>query len=627
MERRKDWFLVILVVLFGSVQGCDGGVVQGKYRGTETWMYLDRFVFRPTSDEEDRGRLEATLDFAVGSAVYPALMLFYKGDESANTGVQREFGFWERVHNQDLTCEERARIAQQAGGIYIKLPGTRPVKTYVDEEGVERWSVKVITNMQTSRARWMFITVGNCEPLCQKSYCANSLDLKYHLNLTNGFGPDMYFSADKQWFLETALAFAVLYCLLVVYTLYTRRLLQKIDKYHHSVKLLVISILLSTLSNLALAGAYSSFSSTGIEIAWVQNTSTILALCAEFFLLLMVILVGKGWTIVRHKISGTGRIRIASYMTLYVVVSISCWLYYIYFVDPADIVYIYSTVPGMVLVVFRIFVFVWFSYAVLVTLRKYQQKKGFYKKYWAFVSCWILTIPGLVVVNSLVDPWFRAKVVNLLGILSTFTCQFFLILLYNPRSICGWAESFPFHATTTNDHIKRALEGGFKASGGGSHIHGSSSFQAAHVQRAFQLSSQVRHSVVMIQAYANDLHTYLENIRADYITPEGKPQKDLERGLLDKHRPSSSSKTVQPEGLSDDSALGKALSAATKKKPIQKQQQQLNEAQKTEEEKEDEAEKAPIKRRLSGKGSKRRISSNRKLSFPSALDDDDDADL
>ena len=59
-------------------------------------------------------------------------------------------------------------------------------------------------------------------------------------------------------------------------------------------------------------------------------------------------------------------------------------IYFAYGIDPASVEYIYSTPPGSVLVVLRVLSFVWMSYAIQTTLRKYKAKKGFYKKLWFF---------------------------------------------------------------------------------------------------------------------------------------------------------------------------------------------------------------------------------------------------
>lgn len=538
-----------------------GGIVEGSYRGSETWMYLDRFVFNPVKSGYDlKGKLEMRVDYPSNAASKPSVMLFYKGGDSS--GVQKEFGYWERAYNQGLKCYEKAQIASMDGGMYLPLPGGRQVTTYTDDDGREWSSVTLETEMNTYRSRWMFISVGNCKSTCTSRYCANSLDIKYHLNLTNGQGPNMYFSADKIWYRETAIAFFALYLLLAIFAVRTIIILRKEQKFHYSVQLLMSSIFCSMLSLLLQTALYTQYSETGINQDGLEAAGVVFSLLAEFMLLLMVVLVAKGWTIVRHKISARGRVRLSAYMTIYIISSIGCWVYYVYFVDPADIVYVYETVPGAVFVGLRCVAFGWFTYAVAITLRTYKQKRAFYKKFWLFVGVWILTLPFLVIVNNLVDVWFRAKVVNLLSIFSTFLCQTVLCIMYHPH-IWGLSKTFPFHATTHVILRNKTKRTGDTGKDGGK-IEGSNTFEEAHLLRAFQLSSQMRHSVTLLQSYTNDLHTFLDDIRISFKSGEQGPigEADLESGLSKPALPS----VVVPRSQTN-LPLEMALNNAVRAKP------------------------------------------------------------
>ncbi|GBG25488.1 Transmembrane protein 145 [Hondaea fermentalgiana] len=577
---HKATVLLALVIASG-LRHARAGIVEGSYRGSETWMYLDRFVFNPAkSGGELMGRLHMTLDYPSDTATTPSIMLFYKGGDE--DGVQKEFGYWERAYNKGLKCHEKAAIASMNGGTYIPLPGGRNVTTYKDNDGREWSSVTLETYMNTHRSRWIFITVGNCKMTCTTRFCANSLDIKYRLVLTNGDGNDKYFSADKAWFWETSVIFFALYVALAILAWRTRLALLSEHKYHHSVRLLVASIAASFLSLLFQVVLYSQFASTGIDNPRLEGLAVFCGLVAEFLLLLMTILVAKGWTIVRHKISALGRVRIAAYMTLYVVSSAGCWIYYAYFVDPADIIYVYSTVPGAVFVSLRGAAFAWFTYAIGVTLRKYQQKRAFYKKFWVLVGCWILTLPALVLINSLVDIWFRAKVVNLLSILSTFLCQAVLCSMYHP-TLCGLNRNFPFHATTFAVLKNKTSKPGESDD---AKIHGSNTFDEAHLLRAFELSSQMRHSVSMLQTYTSDLHTFLDDIRLTNKDSSSNGKHDIESGIavhpqMPTQRKDNLSKPIGNDlkkSASTEGDLERALAAVVAPKSAQKANLEQNPA-------------------------------------------------
>jgi hypothetical protein len=516
MVRAARWSVAAAALGLSAVPA-RGGIESGEYAGSDTWMYLSRFVFLPQG-----GQLKFTMDFPDTALHNPALMLYYKADASG--GVNTEFGVWDTVYGSDFMCEERARIANEKGGMYAPMRQTGSVVPYTSKSGEARVLATLEAGMYSSRARWLFITVGNCAAHCSAGmFCSNSLSFSWTLTMTNGEGTDRHFSADKMWLRETAIAMTVLYLVLLPFALYTRHLLLREAKYHCSVQLLVASIFLSGFSSAISSIALGRFASSGVEQPWLNNLAVVIGLAAQFAILLMAILVAKGWTIVRRKISATGRVKIATYMTVYVVASIACWVYYLEFSDPAAIVYIYSTAPGSLLVALRCLAFLWLTYAVRVTLRTYQQKRGFYRKFWFLMGAWILSLPLLVGINRIIDEWMRAKLLTLIELLSTFVCQAVLIVMYCPLSFCGINSNFPFHATT-NVFMQKYRSGpqALKRGGGGlDETQGSNSFEEAHLLHAFQISSQMRHSVVMLQSYTNDLHTFLDTIRQ-----QGRPSMD-----------------------------------------------------------------------------------------------------
>lgn len=64
------------------------------------------------------------------------------------------------------------------------------------------------------------------------------------------------------------------------------------------------------------------------------------------------------------------------------------WFVHLQFFDPAEVLYMYSSGPGYLIIAMRLIAWCWFCYAVYFTLVKYPEKRNFYQKFSAFYSLW-----------------------------------------------------------------------------------------------------------------------------------------------------------------------------------------------------------------------------------------------
>jgi hypothetical protein len=269
---------------------------------------------------------------------------------------------------------------------------------------------------------------------------------------------------------------------------------------------------------------------------------------SEFCLLLHLILVAKGWTIVRRKISASGRVKIAVYMTAYVMIYIASVVYYAVYTDPGEVTYIYDTPPGLLLVLCRFAAFGWLQYSLYTTRRNYKGKRRFYQKYNLFASTWILTLPVFVLINRALDVWVRAKVMLLLNSCVSMVTHAVLLIMYNPRPFFGTfvVKSFPFHATTVA-MLRNRKEGDLsKVQSNVGDI-----FSDFHVNRATELSQKVRQGLAVLQSYTSDLFAFLGEIKQGSSDPIA----DMELG---KNHPASSSQFVTNDKWASASTRNRA---------------------------------------------------------------------
>jgi len=308
----------------------------------------------------------------------------------------------------------------------------------------------VLTNREQlfsdEEARWMFIAVANCLAECDPgALCQGSLDLEYEIQLTNGDGWSVkHFSADEIGILETELFFFCCQVLLAVFAVYVRHCLVILNKFHYTVMMLCGSIGLTLVAMFFDVVHYGRFAADGVGAPTLHTLSMWLTGVAETVFLMMIILLAKGWSICCRKLSATGRVKIAVYSTVYIMLWTILLVWFDFGVSKAEVVYLYHCTPGYLVCIMRVVAVCWLCYSTYVTLTKFNTKRRFFQKFAFLFSIWLLSLPVMVLIALGIPLWVRAKVVAILELLFTFVAQLTMLLLYFPAS---YNASFPFHAT------------------------------------------------------------------------------------------------------------------------------------------------------------------------------------
>ena len=112
------------------------------------------------------------------------------------------------------------------------------------------------------------------------------------------------------------IAYATANVALSLWCVHLRERLKRRRKFHHTVALLVWSIFVQTAGCVLGLVHWSVFSRDGVGSPATLQTSVFLRHAADLLVVLLVVLLAKGWTIVRRKLSANGRVRVALYMTV-----------------------------------------------------------------------------------------------------------------------------------------------------------------------------------------------------------------------------------------------------------------------------------------------------------------------
>jgi hypothetical protein len=448
-------FAVLLCVL--ALVPAHAEVLRGELNTMESWKFIGRYCFL----HGDESQIEYDLTLPSHSSID---ILVYT----------ESYFNWTEVHSSHMNCHEkhaRAALTKKVGGGVYDTWDTKPDGDDSDNTTAERNETSLYSTVNRRgiirvkalhKPRWFFVVMANCNrnPNHHAHEVQDSLRLKYQLTMTNAAEKhDRYhyhFSADEQGILQQELVFLVLQCLVVVFCYYECLALMRVRMFHYTVQLLAGSVVFHWIGILCKMVYYYKFSDTGERSRnWFLAGSACSGL-AEMALLLLLILVAKGWTIVRAKLSASGRIKIAVYMTTYFVVYWMMLAWAEVGFDPAEVLYVYQSTPGNFLICLRIFAACWLLHAGFTTLTNYHAKRHFYHKFLLFSFMWIVSMPMMAAFCHIADNYVRAKIMNGIELAVNFVAHAILVGLYFPNLSCN--NSFPFHA----EHNPNLKKGGGK---------------------------------------------------------------------------------------------------------------------------------------------------------------------
>ena len=87
-------------------------------------------------------------------------------------------------------------------------------------------------------------------------------------------------------------------------------------KFHWTVVILLACIVLTFISQCLSMAHYSAFSSDGVGTPGALVAARFVQLACDALFTLLLLLLAKGWTVVRRKISPDGRVKLAAFLAL-----------------------------------------------------------------------------------------------------------------------------------------------------------------------------------------------------------------------------------------------------------------------------------------------------------------------
>ena len=194
---------------------------------------------------------------------------------------------------------------------------------------------------------------------------------------------------------------------------------------------------------------YHKLKNSGDRVWYWRVASEVATALAEMAMLLLVILLAKGWTLVRYKISASGRVKIAIYMSTYFVIlcisivwagrcgvklnsCVTVLSFAEFGVNPADDPNAYLTAPKILFLVLWGFASVWVLHAGSTTARNFEAARPFYGKFiWAALS-WTASIPIVALLGYAVPDYTRHQYFHGIQLAIFIAVQAIMLALYRP---------------------------------------------------------------------------------------------------------------------------------------------------------------------------------------------------
>ena len=168
--------------------------------------------------------------------------------------------------------------------------------------------------------QWFFFVISNCEPqqngadaerCSNEGYCQGPTIARIDYNFTNGSSlSKKHFSYDVFGLRAMYIVFFTFQVLLTITCRFLRNVLSQLNKYHVTVQLLTCSVTLAAASHLFSVVAYEELAGKGLEHNELHSAASFLFNLSDLLMVYLLVFLGKGWTLVRYKISSGGRLKV-----------------------------------------------------------------------------------------------------------------------------------------------------------------------------------------------------------------------------------------------------------------------------------------------------------------------------
>jgi len=428
LVRTFTWRVFIIIVLC-LLPPSMSLIIDGTIATKKDWNFVARFCFKQ-STENTFGSINFRFEYPKKYCCSnPVRAILYYDTQ------------WKDVYPQETkSCTDKVAVTIPDNNQVLKLEPSSTCK-YETINGNEMVVCTGNRKFISSRARWWYVVFSQCG-------ASHGLTVKYRMEMTNG---DTFwkkhFSADEQLILEPNIGFLVIMVQMFVMSLILASVLVSRQLYHYTYKLFMLSLIFENFSLMFDVIYYVKYGQSGFPSRGYKVVHQGCHSLADMIMVLLLILLAKGWTVTRGRISSQGQVKLAVFFTLYTVAYIALYIYEAEAFDPGKVLYLYESPAGIGLCILRFVAWMWFCYGTFFTLKHYPGKASFYYPFWFFYTVWFLCGPIFVIIATYVlAPWVRAKVMNGIDRSVYFVSYAFFMFLTRPTAA---NKNFPYHVRTS----------------------------------------------------------------------------------------------------------------------------------------------------------------------------------
>ena len=318
---------------------------------------------------------------------------------------------WHSVYgNKDLTCIQKRDRS--------KVHYT--IETLVAVQNTFQYTVTGVI------PRWWYIAVSHCETVGVEAPIGIAY---YSIHFTNRTGYWSYeFSKDVQGIAEMSIFFLCLYWLLLGSLAWIKQHAKSKGLQYTVIKYLFVSVLIDFVALLFNMAHYLKFANDGVGVPGLEHAYFFFDFVSNLVLLYVVLAICKGWAISTNFLPD----RRVTYMVIGVLLLlyIALFIWQQKILDPASVLYVYETPPGWAIVGVRCALTLWGAWCVVHTYRLESEKRRrqFYIVWGILAVLWLVSLPIIVGIATVLETWLRRRVV--FGLLNSVTAAIYLILAY-----------------------------------------------------------------------------------------------------------------------------------------------------------------------------------------------------
>ncbi|KAI6215219.1 Transmembrane protein [Aphelenchoides besseyi] len=208
--------------------------------------------------------------------------------------------------------------------------------TYAKDDKSEWINCTGSRSFYSRRPRWWYLALANCDSI-------NGLYLDYNILMTNGKPSNRWFyhfSFDEFYSLPICIFFMIVDIIILIISIIFTYMLKSRNYFHATFKLYLHSLVLHLSGQVLMWLHYDRYADNGRGFPLLRSFGLLLRQFASVIFVLLLLLVAKGYTITRSKISQTSTVKLIIFMTFYLITNVAMMIWELALFDPAEVTYI-----------------------------------------------------------------------------------------------------------------------------------------------------------------------------------------------------------------------------------------------------------------------------------------------